>query len=372
MSDSNDLMTWIEGMQEKAYIEAGKRLGFGPDATKAWEHLTGKPATTDPKATYRLPTRFEQPDHYHLLTHVSAALQSAMGDKSLDPAAIVATMPTGDINAKPVTDPFSGIPVVFFEQGLLQFLLDYSNAVGWALPPLGLKTLLDDEALFRTLSNHRSYILPSEAAGLGGVLNAYVVSGTPLQNSGSDVPFPPHNQDLVVVLHLQMLRFIVAHELGHLALEHSGSKREYEYEADDYGALLSASVSFEESGAAAAALWAADASLSCLTLLHKAMAWVAYGPQFAWISETHPDEISRRQEVRGTIGALEGVRLPSRTVDAYRELLGMSDSILDRLAEFALLPLGISREAGIQPYSGWQEYITASMAAAPGPRAAGS
>lgn len=399
---------WIERRQRTAYRDAAHKLDLGDDPEQAWRRLTGSGDSQEADATgtealwnrpgwdqmndsqraefeaalaasklrdgLPLPTRFEHRRHYRALNSAAEALLDVLHDTEwrIEPPPVIATMPTGDVNARASRERTTKTPVIFFDQGLSEFLVDFARIIGWAMPSLGPEQLFDDHAL---TGLQRSYTMPPQASmWLSGALRGYVMWGTPVLQEDERVPVPPHNQFACVTLHMLMLQFIVGHELGHFSLGHMTrtwpSKNPWrdEYHADEFGAFTTARRLFSWSGSAAAAFWAVDLALSCLHLLHKAMSVVAFTTAVKWVSRRHPDELSRRQQQRALVGEKRGGQLAGVTVDGYSELLGMSDALLRRIATLALLPLAQAREEGKQPSALWRRHINAIFAAADGER----
>jgi hypothetical protein len=397
-ANSQKTLNWIEGLQEAKYREAAVALGLDGDPVAAWELLSGAPegwddpagsellarlpgwdqlspeqlemfdqqlAKSRAKDSVQLPTRYENIAHYRALDSVSRGIKELLRTKKvLDIDVRVATMPTGNVNAKRVIDPFDSMPVIFFEQGLAEFLLNVARAVAWAVPSLGPQELFDDTAVARI----RRHVIPLQASSLFvGVLTSYVVKGTPSQSTGGQVPPPPANHFLTVLVHLQMLRFVVGHEMGHVAARYADTDDgesiapwAEEFDADSFGAAVATELLIEENGTFAVALWATDLAMSCLAILDKAIAFVEFGGNAAWVSESHPDWVSRRTRLRAIAARAENRMVPASLL-AVRTMLGMNDAILGKLWEFSLAGLAAARVEGLRPSPLWRPFISRSM-----------
>ena len=85
----------------------------------------------------------------------------------------VASLPSGDVNAHIVVEPMTRVPVIFFEQGLMQFIHDFGTVIAWATPTIPPSALSDDEVI---ISMPRSCTMPEVAStSFFNLLHAYVI-----------------------------------------------------------------------------------------------------------------------------------------------------------------------------------------------------
>jgi hypothetical protein len=256
------------------------------------------------------------------------------------------------VNARVVTEPKTRAPVIFFERGLMHFLHDFAKLIAWAAPPLSEEQLYDAEAITRA---PRRYTMPPEASrSFVGALCAYVGAGT-ASAAGEPVPHPLHNLLMAAMLTGLMDRFVMAHELAHVALGHLSQRPspDQEYEADALGLAMLLRAARPSGGLWAVSFWACDLTLSCFHILNKAIGVLAFGAaKLRWASPTHPDDLSRRQNLRDSVAGLDPDR-PRAGLEAAAELCGMSDSLVQRLWEFVSPDLWFAHQKGERPSPLW-------------------
>ncbi len=286
----SEVQKLVQEKQEHAYSILAAKLGLGSDPAKAYVKLSvpqmplskvswqefakqfGIKLTSEEEENLRElvqaqfghyftepPTPYEDSNRYvvmaMILDEVLAAF-AALG-KSFEPKPIVATLPSGRLNAIVKCEDRTQTPIIFLEQGLFQFLYDFALAVGWALPAFSAKELADD----KSLAQHRGpHTLPFGGGPFPDVLYSYVVSGSPI-TGGTPVPKPPHNVLLCERLVNQMSRFVIAHELSHFALGHydPNNKTESwdkEYHADAHALLVLSQAAQREGQSRAFTFWA--------------------------------------------------------------------------------------------------------------------
>ena len=100
---------------------------------------------------------------------------------------LLATLPLGDINALIEDVPGDDTRILFFDQGLFQFLVDFCAVVSWAVPPLGHAEFSDERMLARLPNQH---MMPMQASMFfAAALRAYILSGSPVAEQ-SGIPTP--------------------------------------------------------------------------------------------------------------------------------------------------------------------------------------
>jgi hypothetical protein len=316
-----------------------------------------------------LPTRFEDRLLYPIAKRLFETVVRSLDDHGIpgDDALLLATLPSGDVNARVSRVPRSEVSVLFFEQGLFQFLHDFACVSAWAAQPLGPWELSSDPALAQL---PRRYTMPPQASELfTGSLLGYVASGTPLADP---IPHsaPDYNRWLCVTLNAQMLLFVLAHELAHVKLGHLRVKDsdretswEQEYEADVAAATFVIARAGEQGLSPAVGYWGCDIALTCLHLLHRGIGVMEFGGMPVWTSATHPDVLSRRENLRALVSKLADGSMPPAAVGAVKELCGMSDALFLRLWEMGVAVLLLSRSRGTRPSRLWAPFLSASIAA---------
>ena len=390
------IRAYVQRQQEREYRRLSNALDLGSDPAKAYTRLSGHSMpfgyaspqerkkelgvesylTTHEWAqlemgvaelykkyfSLELPTPYEDPNLYPSLSMTFDSLQEDLfrtGKSTKKSSVLLATLPSGDINAKIVLAPRSHIPIVFFEHGLFQFFYDFVLLVGWAIPPLSPQQLVDDRLLAQL---PRRYTMPFNASGFFfASLYAYVVSGTPIAKP-SQIPKPQHNLFAVMMLLQQMERFVMAHELAHIELGHLDSlDMANEYDADAASLAIVSELARENIGSWAFGFWACDLALTAFNFLYRGIGLLAFGDhKLTWISTTHPDPLSRRKRLRDKVVNLVP-NVSEVELAAARNLCGMTDTILQRLWEISAPLLKTSYKKGDRPSPMWDSQIEHSI-----------
>ena len=341
---------FIERQQERAYRKLSLAMGLGPDPRASYERLTRRQMALEPAAG--VPTPFEDPGQYPVIAGTIDDLQATvveLGGQAIVPRPIAATLPSGEVDAMVLVAPRSRVPVMFFEQGLFHYLYDFAELIAWAAPPLPPEVLASDAAL--AAMPHR-YTMPFQASDyFVGTLNAYVLSGSPL-DTPTPIPPAPHNEPLAGLLRGLMQRFVMAHELAHVKFGHLDGEptSEQEHEADEKGMALVA-LQTQLAGSWGIGFWASQLVLGALNILYRSIAVVQFGAaKVRWISTTHPQPVERQERLRA---AWSRPDLPPLGVAAAAELCGMSDALLQRLWEMAMFVVYQSHLGGARPSPIW-------------------
>jgi len=306
-------------------------------------------------------TRFEDPKTYRMMTEFRAMIMDRAEKVGcpIDFPPFLATLPSGDVNARIVQVPGSKQPVLFFEQGLVQFLIDFAALVSWVMPVLPMENLND--WVLGAIPTPRT--IPADGLRFfTASLRSYVVDGNPAAGSLM-VPPRPENDFLHMVLFKQMMKFVFLHEfhhldLGHLQLKDTSTAASYgcEFEADIAAARFLAGTL---GNGWALSFWACDLVLIAFNLLDQALGVYAFGDyNTQWISETHPSATSRREFLLARVGA--GVA--NGSLAAGRHLYQMNETLFDRLWEMIVPEFAKEHMSGVRPSPMWSEKIEGSLA----------
>ncbi len=387
-----EVKAFIGRRQEWEYRRLARALRLGADPARAYERLARRPRPFDHPAPLwetsdgaersvmaeawqpfaervadlhsdrvlrGTPTRYEDPERYPRLALIFDEVQEALAERGgpSAPPAVLATLPSGDVDARVMIEPATRTPVVFFEQGLFSFLHDFVLATGWAAPPLSPRQLSDDAALVRL---PRRCAMPPEALLFVESLLAYVVDGTPTATRRA-IPRPADNRFAVEALLGQMKRFVMAHELAHIAGGHVNGRRDerQEHDADASSLDFVTTRTLEDLGSWAIGFWACELVLIALNFLYRALGILAFGPRkLLWIDDTHPEPLRRRERLRA---AWRDREAPPLGVAAARELSVMTDALFQRLWDMTLPAVVTSYEQGARPSPMWQEMIDSRL-----------
>jgi len=286
---------------------------------------------------------------------------SEFGKRGARFPAFLASLPSGDMNARISPVPKTKQMVLFFEQGLFYFLHDFAALASWAAPDLPPTGFTDDVLA----AIHQKHTMPLQASELfASSLYSYVVEGNP--GAGSPrVPQPEGNAFLAEVLFIWMIKFVFLHEFAHitngdLAKQDLGReaawKCEYSADASATGFLTKVSRRTDNWGLA---FWACDLVLIAFNFLDRALALFEFGGDIKWISETHPQSIERRRALHASVPP----EVPHLARKAGGNLWAMDEALFQRLWEIAVPQFLYARSRGARPSPLWSERIGRSMAA---------
>jgi hypothetical protein len=384
---------FVRDLQERAFGELARALGLGDDPHAAharvtrpimpaeyadpaklretmgsadipeeeWERFAAQASATYARyAGAKLRTPFEDPNGYAtmLMTYegVIDALQA--NGVTLAPVPVVATLPSGRIDAQVSIEPTTGIPVIFFERGLLQYIGDFALIVGWAMPPISMEQMQDESQFEKLLGQ---YMISGEADRYySSLVEAYAVEGTPIATA-RPIADPRHNMPLAITVGARMRAFVMAHEVGHILLAHLDrpASREHEFEADEAGIKIVNQVS--GFGGWGVRFWSCDLVFSALYSLYRAIGILEFGKRrLQWTSRSHPKPHDRRDRLR-ELWSIRG--LDRTSVTAARVLCGISDVILERLDELATPVLLQAHANGKRPSPMWRELLEDTFSA---------
>jgi hypothetical protein len=385
---------YVEYQQEKAYRELGDRLGDGSSPEAVYERLmsgrgagekqtpeqvrdelklTGRFSPEDWEQVKRrskeveeiprnfpAPTRYEDQRMYKLMNEIRLIIieRAAKVARPIKLPPFLATLPSGDVNAQIAFAPESKQPVLFFEQGLVWFLLNFSALASWVMPILPPEDLGD-----RTLANIRpQYNDCTEQVAIFGasLSSSYIVDGNPLATKAVLGP-RPQNAFLKEILFMRMMMFVLVHEFKHFELGHltrkdtsKDSMWQCEYEAD----LASAVFVTRIMGGWGLSFWACDLALIAFNLLDRALGAIEFGDnKLTWISRTHPEPIARRDALFGSIGA--GVWIEERA--AGGNVFAMDQALFQKVWELIGPGFIAAHRAGSRPSPICSEKIARSL-----------
>lgn len=384
--------SFVQDWQERAYRNLAVALHLGSDPTKAYDYLSSPPmpfehvsierfiqagdnsANLDQEQleelsrtledryqhyfSLKMPTPYEDPNRYPIMWMTFDALQNRLLKKgrNVKPKPLLATLPSGDVNAKISIEPKTKTPIIFFERGLFHYFHDFALLTGWGLPPLSVEQLYDPSALAQL---PRMYQIPFQAPKFfTDMLYTYIVDGTPLANR-SPIPPPRHNLKFIVYLLMQMEWFVMAHELAHIEQKHfnEDARKDHEYAADAGGFTSMVEVARDNSGNVAVSFWACDLALTAINMLYRAIGILEFGDRkLSWISETHPDPLSRRNRLRETIGQHDSV-VSRAELSMISQFCGIADDVHQKLWEISAPLLLLAHERGARPSPIWKDQI---------------
>jgi len=361
-----EVLRYVRDYQEREYLRLADALNL-KTAREAYEKVTNRQMPPDLEQRYRsspLPTPYEDPFMYPVMSSVFNLMSrenDALGAAAL-PRPFLATLASGDVEARMTQEPTTRTTIVFFEHGLFSYFYDVAKLMAWAAPPLTEAQLTDDAALARI---PRKYTMPFTASqNFVASLYTYAASGSPVGTS-SPIPEPEHNLGLSIRLLNHMERFVMAHELAHIRERHADRPQSpaLEYEADSLAVSLVATLADIHHGSWAVGYWACELALVALNLLYRGIGLNTYGGDpLTWISLTHPEPLSRRENLRGI---WLNPRSPKSGVEAAREMSGMMEAVFSRLFELALPVFLLNHQRGQRASPRWRKTAANWRAAGP-------
>jgi len=362
------VLRFVSDAQEREYVRLADALKLG-SAKAAYERIVRRPMAPDLQQRYASASvpPWEDPYLSAVMTTTYDVLKrevDALGAAPL-PRAFLATLPSGDVDARTRIERTTKTPVVFFEHGLFSMFKDLADLMAWAVPPLSLEQLADDSALAQI---PRRYTMPMQAsANFSGTFYAYVMSGSSIAEP-SPLPSPTHNLPIAILLLNHMERFVMVHEMMHLRNSDfdKDQQPDMEYQADALSLGLITTLARVNHGSWAVGYWAAELALVALNLLYRCIGLFTYGPEkLTWINKTHPDPLARRDRLRGI---WLDRRAPPEGVAAARELVGMSDALIQRLWEISLPIWMLNYQRGARTSPRWKNTANYIQAAGGGGR----
>jgi hypothetical protein len=226
---SPEVVQYVRDRQEQEYFQLADAMGLN-SAKAAYDNARTR---RTPPVPWALPTPWEDPYMYPILANAYDMLQREIESVYLPapPKAFLATLPSGEVEAKTTEEPATKTPIVFFEQGLFPYFYDVARLMAWVAPILTEEQLTDDEALAKI---PRRVQMPFNASRFfGATFYAYAVTNSPVATSAPMTP-PKENEFLAIQLTNHMERFALAHELMHIRAKDVDKPQapQLEYDAD--------------------------------------------------------------------------------------------------------------------------------------------
>lgn len=347
---SPDVVQYVRDRQEQEYFQLADALGLD-SANAAYDKATTR---RTPPVPGPLPTRWEDPYMYPILAKADDMLRREMEFVHLPapPKAFLATLPSGEVEARTIKEPATKTPIVFFEQGLFPYFYDVARLMAWAAPILTEEQLTDDEALAKV---PRRVQMPFNASRfLGATFYAYAVTKSPVASSAPMAP-PIENEFLAIQLTSHMERFALTHELMHIRANDGDKPQtpQLEYDADLIAGELVSNLAYHNHGSWAVGYWGAELVIVALDLLCRAIGFFQYGfDKLKWVSETHPEPSARRERL---LGVGYSPRAPKAGVDASLAVSGMTQALFNQLWAICLPGFAEAYRGGARTSPRWRK-----------------
>jgi hypothetical protein len=192
--------------------------------------------------------------------------------------------------------------------------------------------------------------------------------GTPVTEP-SQMQAPHFNDFATVTLTLNMLRFVIAHELRHAeAGDHPvygqyEANRAREYDADRSGAALVCRMTSDEGASSSVGYWACDLVLCIFNILYRALGVLKFGDvKFTWVNKDYPDPLSRRNRLK-EIARDEILTDPSPLrLAVVGQLCSMTEVTIQKLWELSSWMLVQANKQGAQLSPIWTDQVYSSIA----------
>jgi hypothetical protein len=395
---STETAAFIQSRQERHYRILSDELGLGGDPARAFRSLTRGVilpvqahawveqqrqryansldmsaedwTTVDSLLADRaqqmrsteIPTAYEEPILYDSLMLTYSRLADVLDRDCNYTSPALATLAAGEINAKISSAGHNSSPVIFFEHGLFRYFWEASNVLGWCLPQIKQRELLDVTSI-ANIPNR--YSMPSQATAiLGELLHNYVVDGVPWRARGQ-LPRADHNILLIIALVSDMECFALAHEISHIRLGHLDEqilKQSDEAAADLAGTELVLALDPRHSFNRAFRFWACYLALCTLEILDRALILYAFGNKpVKWINELYPDFPHRRDLLRTAL-AQGRFAITDFEVATAERLCRMSDALISLMWKNYIMTSVLSTPLFPKPSPMWRNRINACYA----------
>ncbi len=181
-----------------------------------------------------LPTRYDSPTQYRILTGLITRIKDAASALGLDTEAFphYACIPTGCVNASAVVLPTVSRPFLLFDSELFLYCHLFAKTFAQCLPVVDqgemLQLSVETDSVKKRLEN-----TPELSFRFSDLLSAYAVTGSPSRSKQYN-PDQDYLQ-LIDILRGGMELFVVAHEFGHVYSGHlSGLLKRFGLRTEDF------------------------------------------------------------------------------------------------------------------------------------------
>lgn len=364
ISDDFDEAAYIKFIEESHVSKADEALG------QDRSELIKRMVEARRKALKEVPTRYEEPSLYSMITHFGKEIEQALvkTGRSLPVKPLFGTVPTGRVNGFAVAIPDTNYRAILLEDGLFGFANLMCKAVAMAFPE---KASEKEGVSVSTDWNDVSEKLrtdPGIALRFFDALASYLVHGHP----HAARPYLASRSVTYIssVLRDSMETFVVAHEYGHIVAGHLGpavARRmmiadvdvdtistdwAQEFEADAIGLEAMLAVRMQSGYDLALSFWGADAFFGCIDVVEKALSVLLYGEERSWQAETHPPTTMRRDMIRLIL--VESLK--NKNEEAAQSAINLAkilEDVIDHLWGVVCPVFLEMHRKGIRPTSGW-------------------
>ena len=263
------------------------------------------------KMKMEVPTRFENPMNYLIISNLKTQIEEAAKDLSvpIPTELVVGTLPTGRVNAMTINVPSSDDFVVLFESELFTFANLLSKVVVKAMPFTGIKNGM------LTFSTDLDRPLDSDVLRrFQEVIFAYLLLGRP----SAAPPYIIEGPYIFLAGYLRdsMELFVLGHEYGHIIKRHfsTGQKTSFflggeevneivynwqqELEADALGMQLMLHAMLKRGMDLSLSFWGADFFFSCIDIVERGISIIRTGEEDDRPLTSHPPPEVRRDALR--------------------------------------------------------------------------
>ena len=318
----------------------------------------------------QLPTRFEDPDYYMLISGIAEDIEKTLQDngRTLPLNPLFGTLPTGRVNGFAAAVPNSQYRVIMLEDGMFGFANLMCKAVAMSFPEIesekegGLRFSTDPDDVKKMLRDK-----PEIARRFLDAVSAYLVHGHP--HHAQPYAAPRGAMYVGSILRDSMETFVVGHEYGHVVAGHLGAATSrcamvadvdvetistdwmQEFEADALGLESMLGVRQAAGYDLAMSFWGADAFFGCIDVVERAISILEYGEERPWVADTHPPTKERRRFQREMIK----LSLPNEpAVDRALDLAAHLETAIDSLWAMVRPAFLAMHRDGLRPTAGWR------------------
>ena len=383
---------FLQRQQERAYGASGRPpVNFRALSARDWEARTSEllrrqrprspleeALTYDevrafPVAAVNLPTPYEDPFAYSMMTAMAKDIEEAavkVFNHEVRNRPLMGTLPLGKATASAIRVPFTDELIIVFHEGLFTFVNLLVKVVAAAIPSDGSV----EPATFYYAHDQVDRRIEDNPVILErfiDVLKSYLIEGRP-HARGQYVLAQPNRTWCEILLQSAEL-FVLGHEYGHIIKGHfdqqgfqtppAGSapmaeillSYAQEFEADEMGAILAAMAMKQRRFDLACGYCGADFFCTAADIVMRALGVLQRGTEDVPESETHPLWLDRRARLRRSLAL--GVGDANASIPLY--VATTIDRILTTLWASARPDFVALRDSGAKTSAIWNRRFNA-------------
>ncbi len=310
------------------------------------------------------PTKYENASIYSNafanLTAITVLIEQVMpGYLTKTPR--IASLPTGDLNAKSQNIRGTNEVAILLQTGLTGFIYHFSNIVACATPVDLIKRREPVPSAAKWGNPGDAKHVTYAAQYFTRLIDAYVVRGDPYLLPDPDLRGRAfYNQGIIGT---SMRQFLVCHELVHVVYKHLDSKASSrgeswsrEFLADEIGSGMVGGLRRDYDGPEAinTGIWACNVALAGFQILDECVAFLDTGSRVVPANDTHPPPRQRREhilEFQRQVMTRSGMHRDARSLF---ELFNKGEKVLGELSNLIGPHIERLQRDGVKPSPIWR------------------